>query len=88
MPAGFRTDGVWVWSDQIAYYLDRYGLAPEPALRQHLTARAPHRRTVPPRMLSAAGRLVRTEPEGSLTGRPPSHRGAPGRVGRDVPLPP
>lgn len=88
VPAGFRTDGVWVWSDQIAYYLDRYGLAPEPGLRHHLTARAPHRAAVPPRMLSAAGRLVRTEPEGSLTGRPSPHRGAPGRVGRDAPLPP
>ncbi|MFD3893077.1 hypothetical protein ACFWRR_11300 [Streptomyces cellulosae] len=29
----FRTDGTRVWSDQIAYYLDRYGFAPE--LRRH-----------------------------------------------------
>ncbi|GAA0681156.1 hypothetical protein GCM10009536_09730 [Streptomyces thermocarboxydus] len=33
VPAIFRTDGTRVWSDQIAYYLDRYGFAPE--LRRH-----------------------------------------------------
>ncbi|MET9690450.1 hypothetical protein ABZY81_18530 [Streptomyces sp. NPDC006514] len=57
VPAGFRTDGLWVWSDQIAYYLERYRCAPQ-------------RPDVPARLLSAAGKLVRGEPRGSLTGRP------------------
>ena len=32
----FRTDGQWVWSDAIAYYLDVHGLAPEAAFVQHM----------------------------------------------------
>ncbi|WP_051781830.1 MULTISPECIES: serine/threonine-protein kinase [unclassified Streptomyces] len=70
VPAGFRTDGLWVWSDQIAYYLERYRCAPDPALRHHLARRAEERPDVPARLLSAAGKLVRGEPQGSLTGRP------------------
>ncbi|WP_370942277.1 hypothetical protein AB5J62_24510 [Amycolatopsis sp. cg5] len=33
-----RTDGEWVWPDAVGYYLDRYGLAPEPALLAHIEA--------------------------------------------------
>ncbi|WP_432175187.1 hypothetical protein [Streptomyces sp. Tue6028] len=39
MPAIFRTDGTWAWSDQIASCLDRYGYAPDPGLRRHFAAR-------------------------------------------------
>jgi hypothetical protein len=41
VPAGFRTDGVWVWCDAATYYLRRYGLAPDAALRDHIVHRAP-----------------------------------------------
>ncbi|MFB6614756.1 serine/threonine-protein kinase [Streptomyces sp. NPDC085524] len=75
VPAGFRTDGLWVWSDQIAYYLERYRCAPDPALRHHLAQRAEQRPEVPARLLSAAGKLVRGEPRGSLTGRPATGAG-------------
>lgn len=30
--ASFRTDGTWVWSDALAYYVRVHGLAPEDAL--------------------------------------------------------
>ncbi len=33
-----RSDGVWAWSDVITYYCARYGIAPEPALLQHIRA--------------------------------------------------
>ncbi|MCE0537938.1 hypothetical protein LWF15_20805 [Kineosporia rhizophila] len=36
VPLTFRTDGRWVWTDAITYYLERYGLAPEPELLYHL----------------------------------------------------
>ncbi|GLY20065.1 hypothetical protein Kisp01_70790 [Kineosporia sp. NBRC 101677] len=36
VPLTFRTDGRWVWTDTITYYLERYGLAPEPELLYHL----------------------------------------------------
>ncbi len=29
VPLSFRTDGVWVWPDAVAYYLDTRGIAPE-----------------------------------------------------------
>ncbi|GIH18852.1 hypothetical protein [Rugosimonospora africana] len=31
-----RSDGVWVWSDVLAYYADRYGIPPEPELVEHI----------------------------------------------------
>ncbi|MCD5310310.1 hypothetical protein [Kineosporia babensis] len=31
-----RTDGVWVWSDTVPYYLEEYGLSPDPELLEHL----------------------------------------------------
>lgn len=36
VPLTFRTDGIWVWSEATGYFLERYGLAPEPALLEHL----------------------------------------------------
>lgn len=72
VPAGFRTDGTWVWSDQIAYYLDRYGYAPEPELRRYFATRPERRPQATARLRSEAARLVLAEPEGSLTGRPSS----------------
>ncbi|MFI6763799.1 hypothetical protein ACIBF5_32220 [Micromonospora sp. NPDC050417] len=32
VPAGFFTDGHWIWADAAAYYLRKYGLAPDPDL--------------------------------------------------------
>jgi hypothetical protein len=36
VPLTFRTDGHWVWTDTVSYYLERYGLAPEPDLLSYL----------------------------------------------------
>ena len=36
VPASFRTDGFWIWTDEVAYYLERYHLAPDPALADHI----------------------------------------------------
>jgi hypothetical protein len=44
VPAGFRTDGSWVWSDAVAYYLRTHGVAPVADLLSHLD----RRRTDPP----------------------------------------
>lgn len=37
VPLHLRTDGTWVWSDAAAYYLEKYGLAPDPGLAAHLS---------------------------------------------------
>jgi serine/threonine protein kinase len=70
VPAHFRTDGTWVWSDQIAYYLQHYGYAPDPELRRYFETRPAPRPDVTPPSRGEAVRLVLAEPEGSLTGRP------------------
>jgi hypothetical protein len=36
VPTGYRTDGRWVWSDAVGYYLDIYGLTLDPDLAAHL----------------------------------------------------
>ncbi|OLB75109.1 MAG: hypothetical protein AUI14_21660 [Actinobacteria bacterium 13_2_20CM_2_71_6] len=46
VPVSFRTDGEWVWSDEVAYYVETYGLAPEPDLYRHIVARG-YRSAVP-----------------------------------------
>jgi hypothetical protein len=38
VPADFRSDGTWVWPDTVLYYLETYGLAPEPDLARHVLA--------------------------------------------------
>ncbi|MGI5520035.1 hypothetical protein ACQEUX_03685 [Micromonospora sp. CA-259024] len=38
VPAGFFTDGHWIWTDAAAYYLRTYGLAPDPDLLDAIRA--------------------------------------------------
>ncbi|MFD5462939.1 hypothetical protein ACFWIQ_08925 [Kitasatospora sp. NPDC127059] len=39
VPMNYRTDGEWIWTDTVAYYLEEYDLAPEPGLLAHLSER-------------------------------------------------
>ena len=36
--ASYRTDGTWVWSDALTYYVRVHGLAPEEDFREHIRA--------------------------------------------------
>jgi len=36
VPTNFITDGTWVWTDTVTYYLRQYGLAPEDGLLRHI----------------------------------------------------
>ncbi|MBB4926040.1 hypothetical protein [Kitasatospora kifunensis] len=47
VPMSFRTDGEWIWTDTITYYLDEYGLAPERGLLAHIRSRADEQRVEP-----------------------------------------
>jgi hypothetical protein len=38
VPLVFRTDGTWIWSDAVAYYLRWHRVAPEPDLAAHIRA--------------------------------------------------
>jgi hypothetical protein len=39
VPTSFRTDGEWIWTDSVAYYLEQHGLAPDEELAAHVEAR-------------------------------------------------
>ncbi|MEU4641866.1 hypothetical protein [Micromonospora sp. NPDC023814] len=41
VPMHLRTDGTWLWSEAVGYYLEHYGLAPDPQLVAHLTGDGP-----------------------------------------------
>ncbi|PKW18023.1 hypothetical protein [Saccharopolyspora spinosa] len=47
VPVSFRSDGTWIWSDSVIYYLERYQLSPEPDLVDHALTSTP-----PPSVLS------------------------------------
>ena len=38
VPTACRTDGAWIWTDAVAYYLHQYGLAPDGELLAHIRA--------------------------------------------------
>ncbi|GGY46448.1 hypothetical protein [Streptomyces omiyaensis] len=73
VPLNFRTDGRWVWTDTVTYYLEQYALAPEAGLLAHLdrpgyTAPGPLGQDVVER---AAAFVLTPAPEGAEV-RPPS----------------
>ena len=39
VPTSFRTDGEWIWTDTVAYYLEQHGMAPDEELAAHIEAR-------------------------------------------------
>jgi hypothetical protein len=36
VPMSFRCDGTWIWTEPVVYYLQRYGLVPDPGLTRHV----------------------------------------------------
>lgn len=41
VPGDLRSDGTWIWSDAVAYYLDSHWLVPDPELITHLATAKP-----------------------------------------------
>ena len=39
VPMSYRTDGTWIWTDTVTYYLTMYGLSPDAELVDHIRAR-------------------------------------------------
>jgi hypothetical protein len=39
VPMSYRTDGTWIWTDTVTYYLTNYGLSPDQELVDHIRAR-------------------------------------------------
>ena len=74
VPTSLRTDGEWIWTDTVEYYLSRYGLAPDAQLTAHIEARLRRGQTVPgtdqDTAIRAAGFLL--HPPGNQAPRPDS----------------
>ncbi|MBW8485281.1 hypothetical protein [Actinomadura parmotrematis] len=58
VPAGYRTDGTWVWPASVAYYLRTHGVAPEPDLLAHIRANDHQVPALPGTALDAAIRTL------------------------------
>jgi hypothetical protein len=58
VPLHIHTDGVWVWSESLAYFAERYGLPPEAELLAHIRARGYRWSDVDDQTLQHAGRLA------------------------------
>lgn len=73
VPASFRTDGDWIWTDTVEYYLTRHGLAPDQRLTEHIRARIASGQPVPAtsqeRATRAAEFLLRPRDAGPGSGR-------------------
>jgi len=41
VPLTFRTDGEWIWTDTVSYYLEQHSIAPDPDLLEHVRASGP-----------------------------------------------
>jgi hypothetical protein len=54
VPAGYATDGTWIWSASLRYYVATHGLAPEPDLLAHIRAHGYRARTPTPAELAEA----------------------------------
>ncbi|HET9170657.1 MAG TPA: hypothetical protein VFN97_14550 [Actinospica sp.] len=54
VPLGFRTDGVWIWPEEVLYYLERDQASPDPALLKHIREQDYTVAEVPPEVLTAA----------------------------------
>jgi hypothetical protein len=47
VPTSFRTDGEWIWTDTVGYYLSRHDLAPDGELIAHIEAQLGRGQGVP-----------------------------------------
>lgn len=54
VPVAFETDGVWIWGGGVRYYLERYGLPPEPDFLAHIRANVYVAPEVSPEVRAAA----------------------------------
>lgn len=58
VPTSFRTDGRWIWTDTVVYYLNRHRLAPDAELTRHIETQLSRGRLVPHTDLDTAIRAA------------------------------
>jgi hypothetical protein len=70
VPAGFHTDGTWIWPASLPHYLGKYGVPPEPDLVAHLRAKG----HAPPELDRETKDAAYTALTGELPAPPPAPR--------------
>lgn len=60
VPLNLHTDGMWIWSESLAYFAHRYGIAPEPDFLAHIRERRYRFPDLPPETLARASEVVRS----------------------------
>jgi len=65
VPMGFMTDGEWIWTETVIYYLREYGISPAEALLEHLivTEDGAPRTATPEELEAAVAFLIEPRPE-------------------------
>ncbi|ANZ37712.1 hypothetical protein BBK82_18275 [Lentzea guizhouensis] len=73
VPAGFQTDGVWIWPAGVSYYLRKYGVPPEPELVERARSKGFTLAEVPEetRLAAAANIGAPAAPPGTMLPPPP-----------------
>lgn len=66
VPVVFRTDGVWIWDDAVAYYLRWHQVPPEPDLLAHIRSRGYHAASVDDGVREAARAALDQSDDGYL----------------------
>ncbi|SFR28084.1 Protein of unknown function [Lentzea waywayandensis] len=66
VPAGFHTDGTWLWPASIPHYLAKHGVPPEPELVAHIRAA----NFTPPPVDAATAALAHTALTGEVSAEP------------------
>ncbi len=61
VPIVYLTDGAWVWSGSIAYYLEEHELPPEPAFLDYLRGRNFAYEAPTPEQVDAAAAAIRAQ---------------------------
>lgn len=54
VPAGYATDGEWIWPLELSYYLEQHGILPPPDFLDHARARGYRAADPTPAQLTAA----------------------------------
>ncbi|MER7865284.1 hypothetical protein ABTX61_39675 [Amycolatopsis japonica] len=68
VPTNFITDGTWIWTDTVTYYLENHGIAPEAGLIAHIREQGSTAEPVPSDIVQRAVSFV-LEPQDA--DRPP-----------------
>lgn len=58
VPLGYRSDGEWIWPQEMAYYLEQHGILPQEEFQEHMRAKGYEASEPAADVLAAAARLL------------------------------